>query len=171
MRTIIKKFMRIVYYLKRFLYTTMAKMECKSYGVRMRVNGYSVFTPNTIIGDYCNFNGMDISGGGKVTIGRYFHSGPGCKIICQNHNYEGEKIPYDDTYVCKDVTIGECVWLGTSVIILGGVHIGNGAIIQAGSVVVNDIPDYAIAGGHPAKVFNYRNREHYQELYQKGAFL
>ena len=170
MRAVIKKFMRLVLFLKCSLYTTIAKMECKSYGISMKVNGYSSFTSNTIIGDHCNFNGMKISGGGKVTIGKYFHSGPGCRIICQNHNYEGNKIPYDNTYIPKDVTIGECVWLGTSVIVLGGVNIGNGAIIQAGSVVVNDIPDYAIAGGHPAKVFAYRNEEHYRELYQKGAF-
>lgn len=171
MQTIIKKLLRIVYYLKRFFFTAIARKKCKFCGIRLRVNGFSTFTPNTVIGDYCNFNGMKISGNGKVTIGNYFHSGPDCRIICQNHNYEGLKIPYDETYICKDVTIGECVWLGTSVIVLGGVTIGNGAIIQAGSVVVNDIPDCAIAGGHPAKVFKYRNKEHYQELYQRGKFL
>lgn len=48
-------------------------------------------------------------------------------------------------------------------IVLGGVIIREGAIIQAaGSVVVDDIPKCAIAGGHPAKVFKYRDREHYK---------
>ena len=56
------------------------------------------------------------------------------------------------------------------VIVLGGVTIGEGAIIQAGSVVVNDIPKYAIAGGHPAKVFAARDIAHYEELKALGKF-
>lgn len=63
-------------------------------------------------------------------------------------------LPYDTSYVDKDVTIGDCVWLGNNIIILGGVTIGEGAIIQAGSVVCKDIPPLAIAGGHPATVLN-----------------
>lgn len=42
--------------------------------------------------------------------------------------------------------------------------IGEGAIIQAGSVVCMDIPAYAIAGGHPATPFKYRNIEHYLQM-------
>ena len=45
-------------------------------------------------------------------------------IITQNHNYEGEMIPYDNTYVYKNVTIGECVWFGNRVIATGNVTIG-----------------------------------------------
>ena len=60
---------------------------------------------------------------------------------------------------------------GSRVIILGGVTIGEGAIIQVGSVVVSDIPDYAIAGCHPAKVFKYRDKEHYYKLKQEESFI
>jgi len=91
-------------------------------------------------------------------------------IITDIHNYEGNKIPYDDTYVVKDVLIDDCVWLGNRVIILGGVSIGKGAIIQAGSVVVSDIPAYAIAGGHPAKVFKWRDIDHYNKLEAEQKF-
>lgn len=41
-------------------------------------------------------------------------------------------------------------------IILPGVHIGNGVIIGAGAVVTKDIPDYAIVGGVPARILKYR---------------
>lgn len=92
-------------------------------------------------------------------------------MITQIHNYDhGNEIPYDDTYIYKDVLIKDNVWLGSRVVILGGVTIGEGAIIQAGSVVVSDIPDYAIAGGHPAKVFKYRDKEHYDKLKQAEKF-
>ena len=74
--------------------------------------------------------------GGKVHFGDYFHSGTECMIITLNHNYEGEMIPYDNTYVNKNVTIGECVWFGNRVIVTGNVTIGEGAIIAAGYVVL-----------------------------------
>lgn len=70
----------------------------------------------------------------------------------------------------KKVIIGNNVWFGDRVIVLGGVEIGEGAIIQAGAVVVKSIPPCAIAGGNPAKVFRYRNVEHYNDLKSKGSF-
>lgn len=131
----------------------------------------SFVTKNTFLGDNVNFNGMSILGSGKVTIGSYFHSGKNCQIITSFHDYDNDfYIPYGFNYINKDVTIEECVWLGNNVIILGGVTIGEGAIVQAGSVVCMDIPKYGIAGGHPAKVFKYRNIEHYLELKQSQKF-
>ena len=66
--------------------------------------------------------------------------------------------------------IKDNVWLGNRVIILPGVTVGEGAIIQAGSVVVNTIPDFAIAGGHPARVFSYRDKAKYIKLKEQGLF-
>jgi len=92
-------------------------------------------------------------------------------MISQNHNFNsGEAIPYDSTYIFKDIIIKDNVWLGSRVIVLGGVTVGEGAIIQAGSCVVSDIPDYAVAGGHPAKVFSYRDIDHYKKLKAAGKF-
>jgi len=50
------------------------------------------------------------------------------------------------------------------------VNIGEGAIVQAGSVVCKDIPAYAIAGGHPAVPFKYRNIEHYNKMEKENRF-
>jgi acetyltransferase-like isoleucine patch superfamily enzyme len=114
---------------------------------------------------------MIITGEGKVTIGDNFHSGADCRIITHIHNFDhGEAIPYDSTYIHRDLTIEDNVWLGDQVILLGGITIGEGAIVQAGSVVVSDIPKYAIAGGHPAKVFKSRDVEHYERLKAEGKF-
>ena len=137
----------------------------KQVGAGLRVNGKSCVTKNTVLGNNVNFNGMEIGGGGHVRIGNNFHSGPGCLMITQNHDYDhGNAIPYGSKYIYKDIFIEDNVWLGDRVIILGGVTIGEGAIIQAGSVVVSDIPKYGIAGGHPARVFKYRDKEHYEKL-------
>lgn len=155
---------------KRY-FTWRAVRGCGSYVGPVHVNNKSFFSKNTHLGCNVNFNGLVISGGGHVDIGDHFHSGPDCLFIAQNHNFNnGTHIPYDDSYTYKDIRIDQCVWLGSRVIILGGVTIGEGAIIQAGSCVVNDIPPYAIAGGHPAKVFSYRDVEHYEKLKSEGKF-
>lgn len=51
-----------------------------------------------------------------------------------------------------DIIIEEDCWIGTSVIILAGVHVGRGSIIGAGSIVTKDVPPYAIVVGCPAKI-------------------
>ena len=148
-----------------------AKLQCGSYEGGVQVGGVTKLTKNTFLGENVNFNGLVISGGGKVVIGNNFHSGPDCLFISQNHNFNGgSSIPYDDTYIHKNISIADNVWLGSRVIVLGGVKIGEGAIIQAGSCVVSDIPPYSIAGGHPAKVFGCRDVDHYEKLKHEGRF-
>ncbi|SMC39327.1 acyltransferase [Sporomusa malonica] len=158
--------------IKRFIFTKIVKAIAKKVGKDLIVNGYTLVTPTTILGDNVSFNGMKMFGGGQIVIGNNFHSGVDCMIISQNHNFDsGETIPYDKTYIYKDVVIEDNVWIGSKVNILGGVTIGEGAIIQAGSTVVNDIPACAIAGGHPARVFKYRNKEHYYKLKSENKVL
>lgn len=169
------EFIRGFFALKRKLmakyYTSRVKRAAKRCGKDLKVNGKTGIGRNTYLGDNVSFNGMRILGGGTVKIGNNFHSGIECMMLTKNHNYDhGTKIPYDDTYIVKDIVIEDQVWLGNRVIVLGGVTIGEGAIIQAGSVVVSDIPKYAIAGGHPAKVFSQRNIEHYEKLKSEGKF-
>ena len=54
------------------------------------------------------------------------------------------------------IVIENDVWIATNSSILSGVTIGNGAVVAAGSVVVKDVPPYAIVGGNPAKLIRYR---------------
>lgn len=89
-------------------------------------------------------------------------------IITENHNYEGNKIPYDETFILKKIIIEDNVWIGNRVTITGNVTIGEGAIIAAGSVVCRDIPKYAIVGGNPAQIIKYRDINHYKKLKSEG---
>lgn len=52
----------------------------------------------------------------------------------------------------KPITIGNNVWIGTRVVILDGVNIGDNSIIATGAIVTKDVPPYSIVGGVPAKV-------------------
>ena len=115
---------------------------------------------------------MEVQGNGKVVIGNNFHSGKEILLITQNHNWKNAKsIPYDEEYLLTNITIEDNVWIGSRVTILGNTTIGEGSIIQAGSVVVNDIPPLSIAGGHPATVFSKRDEAHYNECKKLNKVL
>lgn len=156
--------------LRKIFYRKEVTRKAMSVGAGLKINFPTKVTSKTKLGNNFNSNGLKVLGSGMVTVGDNFHCGFGCVIITENHNHMGERIPYDSSYIVKDVFIDANVWLGINVILLPGVTIGEGAIIQAGSVVVNDIPALAIAGGHPAKVFSWRNKEHYYNLKQKKLF-
>lgn len=156
---------------KKYYYTNKVKRRIKVFGDNLSVNNKSIITSNTELGNNVNFNGMYIAGQGRVKIGNNFHSGIECMMLTSNHNYDkGKAIPYDDTYINKNIIIEDNVWLGNRVIILGGVRIGEGAIIQAGAVVSKDIPKCAIVGGNPAKIFKYRDISHYDKLKKENKF-
>lgn len=62
-----------------------------------------------------------------------------------------------DKYISsKRLYFDNDVLIGSSVLVLGGVSIGNGAVVAAGAVVTKDVPPYAVVGGVPAKVIKYR---------------
>ncbi|MEU6091736.1 CatB-related O-acetyltransferase [Streptomyces sp. NPDC047085] len=58
-----------------------------------------------------------------------------------------------------DTVVGNDVWLGHRAMVMPGVRIGHGAIVAAGSVVVDDVADYAIVGGNPARLIRTRYDE------------
>ncbi|TCN91368.1 acyltransferase [Vibrio crassostreae] len=58
----------------------------------------------------------------------------------------------DDPQQIGDIILEQDVWLGTNVAVKGGVTIGEGAVVAAGSVVTKSIPAFAIAAGNPARV-------------------
>jgi len=63
-------------------------------------------------------------------------------------------LPFEKDY--GKVKVGNDCWIGSHVLLKGGICIGDGAVVAAGSVVTKDVPPYAIAGGNPAKVIRQR---------------
>lgn len=57
------------------------------------------------------------------------------------------------------IKIGNDCWIGYGVSLIGGITVGDGAVVLAGAVVTKDIPPYSIVGGVPAKVLKYRYSE------------
>jgi acetyltransferase-like isoleucine patch superfamily enzyme len=151
----------------RIYYTAKVRNTSKEYGENLEVHYKSKVNENTILGDDVGFIDVKIRGDGPVEIGDRFVSGPELLILTRNHNYEGNELPFSKPYERKKVVIEDNVWVGARTTILPGVTIGEGAIIQAGSVVAKDIPPCAIAGGHPAETFDQRDGEHYRKLKRK----
>lgn len=104
-----------------------------------------------------------ISVRGKVRIGDNTIFGPSVKLFSENHIFTDLNIPiYLQGATREGISIGEDCWIGSNVTILDGVHIGNKVVIAAGAVVNKDIPDYAVAGGIPARILKIRNEENWQ---------
>lgn len=155
---------------RNFVFGAPVRRKALRVGKGLRVRGNTTVTKKTSIGDSVSLGGVKIHGGGACTIGNYVHFGPDVLVLTQNHDYESTLLPYDHRLVFKDVVVEDAAWIGMRVTILPGTKIGEGAIIQAGSVVHGEIPPCAIAGGNPAKVFAWRDKEHYEKLKAAGAY-
>ena len=116
----INKLFRFRILLKRRYWRWRALRSCGSHKGEIFCGGKTILTANTFLGNNPNFNGIIVKGRESVYFGDNFHSGFDCLIISENHNYEGSALPYDETFVTKNVYIGDNVWFGDKVTILGG---------------------------------------------------
>ena len=120
--------------------------------------GKQVFTPDITIGNNCKFGEyFHITSCNRITIGNGLLTGRFVLISDNSHGNlslaDSNTPPSKRQLVSKgEIVIGNNVWLGDKVTILGGVHIGDNVIIGANSVVTKDIPSNSMAAGVPAKV-------------------
>lgn len=84
--------------------------------------------------------------GAKVTVSQYSYICNGTHDLCKDN------LPL----MVGDIRIGHNAFLGAKCLILPGIHIGEYAVIGAGSVVTKDVPPYNIVGGNPAKFLKLR---------------
>lgn len=113
---------------------------------------HTVIGDNVGIGKECHFL-CDIEIGNKVLIASYVSF-----LNSDDHNYKivGKAIWDSGRGDKYKIVIYDDVWIGQGVIILTPARIGRGSIVSAGSVVVKDVPPYAIVGGVPARVISWR---------------
>ena len=149
------------------LYSIAIRRRAKKCGSNLYILGEGVnVTANTTIGDGAGFGkNVKIRGDGVVTIGKRAVIAEDTIIYTQVHDYDHSKVlPFGWGFTYPETHIDDYAWIGLRSIILPGAHIGEGAIVQAGSVVMGRIPPCAIAAGNPAKVIGYRDVEHYNAL-------
>ena len=145
-----------------------------------------VKNPRIIIGDYTYYDDVNGAEnfeshvthhydfiGDKLIIGKFCAIARGIEFIMNGANHRMNSVttyPFnimgggwekyapslDQLPLKGDTVVGNDVWLGQNTTVMPGVHIGDGAIIAANSIVVKDIPPYCIAGGNPCKVIRKR---------------
>ena len=93
-----------------------------------------------------------------VIIGSNVLMGPDVLIFSGSHQYLSKKLLIREQGVegPNQVKIEDDVWIGARAIILGGVRIGEGAVIGAGSVVTKDVEPYTVIAGIPAREIKRR---------------
>lgn len=139
--------------------------QCKIYKARLsgKVSigqNTSIYGPNTHVLAKLN----------PITIGKYCSIAHNVTIIEYSHNYRKPTTYYynqnilqgdvkDDLVSNGPIVIGNDVWVGCGAVILGGVVIGNGAVIAANSVITKDVKPYAIMAGNPARLVKMRFTE------------
>lgn len=141
----------------------------------------TVKSKNIVVGDFSYFSDVDFEKhvthhydfyGDKLIIGKFCQIAAGVEFVMNGANhqmnaastfpfyiFEGweQDIPSTDVFSFKgDTVVGNDVWIGQNATILPGVHIGDGAIIGASSVVASDVEPYSIVAGNPAKQLRKR---------------
>lgn len=104
------------------------------------------------IGENCYFNHhCSIGDGGKVIIGNNVLIGPYVGIYTAQHPLDSQQRLAGWQRV-SDIEIGDNVWIGANCTILPGVKIGKNAVIGAGSVVTQNVPENTLAYGVPCRL-------------------
>lgn len=116
------------------------------------------FTPQITLGNNCSIGANShITAINCISIGNNVRMGNHILITDNAHGASNRELldmapNYRPLYSKGPVIIEDNVWIGEKASILPGVHIGQGCIIGANSVVTKDIPAYSIVGGNPAKI-------------------
>jgi acetyltransferase-like isoleucine patch superfamily enzyme len=120
--------------------------------------GFIEINNGTTIGDFCNLYGQ-----GGLTIGKDVMVASCVQIVPNQHEYRDiSKAIKFQPEISQGIIIDDGCWIGTNVAILDGTTIGKNSIIAAGSIVNNNVSDYSVAAGVPArniKQYNFEKKE------------
>ena len=100
---------------------------------------------NVFVNQNCTFYDL-----GGLEIGDDVMIGPNVSLITSGHPVEPSR--RRDCVVAKPIVIGRNVWIGAGATIIGGVTIGENAVVAAAAVVTRDVPPNTLVGGNPAKI-------------------
>lgn len=149
----------------------------------------TIRNPNILVGEFTYIADSEFEShvthhypwlGDKLVIGRFCQIAAGVEFVMNGANHQMNAVstfPFytlegwdmkppamEDLPLKGDTVIGNDVWIGQNAVILPGVHVGDGAIIGANSVVGSDVAPYTIVVGNPAKVLRKRFDEELIDL-------
>jgi acetyltransferase-like isoleucine patch superfamily enzyme len=121
---------------------------------------YFTHTYGIEVGRHFSVNtGTLLDGRGGIRIGDWVMVGPQVVIVSSEHQHRQTDRPMASLdHEMRPVVIEDDVWIGAHAFIRGGIRIGRGAVVAAGSMVVNDVEPGAVVAGVPARVVGSRGR-------------
>ena len=123
-------------------------------------------SPNLKIGNHVSIHTDQIDVRAPIEIGDYVIIGSDVRIITCSHDINDK----DFSLKVYGLKIEDYAWIATGALILPSCrHIGRGAVIGAGAVVVKDVPDMAVVSGNPATILKYRECVH-EDLVPEAFF-
>jgi putative colanic acid biosynthesis acetyltransferase WcaF len=103
-----------------------------------------------VVGDHCWIGqGVWIENLADVYIGSHVCISQQAYICTGSHDYHKKRFDL----ITRSVDVGNGAWLGARTLVLGGVRVGENAIVAAGGVVTRDVAAAAIVSGQPARQF------------------
>jgi len=119
-------------------------------------DGFTVYhgAHNIFLGSHIHLADALINAGstfGTIIIEDYAFFGHRVMVLARAHDYAAFNLDRQKMIYEKPIHIKQGAWIASGAIILGGVTIGEHAVVAAGSVVINDVAPYTIVGGNPAK--------------------
>lgn len=152
----------------------------------------TIKNPNIIVGDFTYIADSEFEShvthhyefiGDKLIIGKFCQIASGVEFVMNGANHQMNAVSTFPFYTLEgwnmdapavaempfkgDTVIGNDVWIGQNAVILPGVHIGDGAIIGASSIVGSDVEPYTIVAGNPSKEIRKRFDDELTELMKK----
>jgi maltose O-acetyltransferase len=131
----------------------LARTALKGCGRRLRISchvlilnpGKVTLGDNVYIGPGCYF------GGGEIVLDDEVNIGPFAVVAAGKHTMRDGSYRYGP-YEYGQIRIGRGTWVCANTVIASGVTIGKGCLVAAGSLVTNNVPDYGVVCGVPAKL-------------------
>lgn len=138
------------------------------FGERVSIGSYAMIRPS---GYYSRALGEGLTVGndssigpccyigcsGQIHIGERVMLGPGVRLFAEDHVFaDSARSIKSQGVVLKPIVIEDDVWIGSGTVVTGGVRIGKGAVVGAGSVVTKDVSSDTVVAGVPARVVRER---------------
>lgn len=125
-------------------------------GDRSYVAAGAYLTGSLRTGRDCSMNPYTVIRG-DIVMGDAVRIGAHTSILGFNHTMSDTALEvFRQPLTSRGIRIGDDVWVGSHVVILDGVRIGDHAVLAAGAIVTKDVPDGAIVGGNPARFIRWR---------------
>ncbi len=125
-------------------------------GDRTYIAAGAYLTGDLQAGADCSINAYTVVRG-SVRMGDGVRIGAHTSILGFNHSMADPDLPvFRQPLTAKGITIGSDVWIGSHVVILDGVNVGDHSVLAAGAIVTKDVPSGAVVGGNPARLLRWR---------------